>query len=91
MAFVIAIVDCSWKELLRKAVKTEAGWTFSALYAFLSLGSEYELLDVRISSDGNTEWSTVELEQPTEHCVIFRKLHVLFRASTREEPINLAY
>ena len=57
MAFVIAIADCSRKELLRKAVKTEAGWT-SALYAFLSLGSEYELLDVQISSDGNTEWTT---------------------------------
>ena len=43
--------------------------------------AEYELLDVRISSDDNTEWTTdtVELEQPTELYVIFRKVHVLFR------------
>ena len=84
-------VDCSRKELLRKAVKTEAGWTFSALYAFLSLGSENELLDVWISSD---EWTTVELKQPTELCVIFRKFHVLFRvvrASTHEEAHQNAF
>ena len=74
MAFVIAIVDCS-----RKKSCENGSWVdFSALYAFLSLGSEYELLDVWISSDGNTEWTTVELEQPTELCVIFRKLHILF-------------
>ena len=45
---------------------------------------DYEVIDIKISSDGKTEWVSVELQQPTKLCTIFHKNHVLFRVAGSE-------
>ena len=80
MFYVVAIASCHGIELQRKAART-AEWTLADLYSSLSISDEYEVIDIKISSDGKTEWVSVELLQPTELCVIFQKNHVLFRVA----------
>ena len=84
MAFVV--VSCQSRELLRTVVRTEPEWTFGDLYAYTSRRQStsersevFSLVDVKISSDGKTDWATVELQQPVEVCSIFQKQYVLFR------------
>ena len=81
MFYVVAIVSCHGIELQRKAARTEPEWTFADLYSSLSISDEYEVINIKISSDGKTEWVSVELLQHTELCVIFQKNHVLFRVA----------
>ena len=75
-AFVVAIVTCLGQELLRTVVRTEPEWTFGDLYAYTSRhqntseGEVFSLVDVKISSDGKTDWATVELQQPVEVCTV---------------------
>ena len=66
-------------ELQRRAARTEPEWIFADLYSSLLISDEYQVIDIKISSDGKTEWVFVELIQPTELCTIFQKNHVLFR------------
>ena len=73
------IVSSHGVELQRRAARTGPEWTFADLYSCLSISDEYYILDIKISSDGKTEWVSVELLQPTELCTIFQKNHVLFR------------
>ena len=57
MFYVVAIMSCHGIELQRKAARTEPEWTFADLYSSLSISDEYEVIDIKISSDGKTEWS----------------------------------
>ena len=66
-------------ELQRRAVRTEPEWIFTDLYSSLPNSDEYEVLDLKISSDVKTKWVSVKLLQPTELCTIFQTNHVLFR------------
>ena len=50
-------------------------------YLCLSISDEYQVLDIKISSDGKTEWVSVEVIQPTELCTIFLENRVLFRVA----------
>ena len=85
MAFVVAIVTCLGQELLTTVVRTEPEWTFGDFYAYTSRRQStseskvFSLVDVKISSDGKTDWAMVELQQPVEVCCIFQKQYVLFR------------
>ena len=61
---VVAIVACLGWELLRTVVRTEPQWTFGNLYAYTSRHQNtsesevFSLVDVKISSDGKTDWAT---------------------------------
>ena len=50
------------------------------LYSSLPISDEYKIIiDVKISSNGKTEWVSVEVLQATElMCAIFQKNYVLF-------------
>ena len=57
-------------------------WTwvdFGDLYAYTSQHQNtieskvFSLFDVKISSDGKTDWTMVELQQPVKVCSIFQK------------------
>ena len=61
------------------------------MYSSLSISDEYEVIDIKISSDGKMEWVSVELLQPTELCVIFQKNHVLFRVAGSRTNLNSAF
>lgn len=54
-------------ELQRRAARTEPEWTFADLYSSLSISAQYQVVDIKISSDGKTEWMSVELIQPVHH------------------------
>ena len=69
MVFIVSCHEKSCKE-------TEPEWTFTDLYSSLLISDEYKVIDIKISSDGKTEWVSVELLQPTELCVIVQKNHV---------------
>lgn len=73
MPYVVAIMSCQGVELQRRAARTEPEWTFGDLYS-LPINDEYKVLDIKISSDGKTEWVSVELLQPTELCTFFRTI-----------------
>ena len=66
MPYVVTIASSHGVELQRRAARTEPEWTFTDLYSSLSISNEYEILDIKISSDGKMEWVAVELLQPTE-------------------------
>ena len=78
MAFVVAIVTCLGWELLRTVVRTEPEWTFGDLYAYTSQHQNsieskvFSLFDVKISSDGKTDWTTVELHNLSKYVAFFR-------------------
>ena len=90
MAFVVAIVTCLGRELLRTVVRTKPEWTYGSLYAYTSRcqntseSEVFSLVNVQISSDDKTDWATVELQQPVEVCSIFQKQYILFRAVFRQ-------
>ena len=78
MAFVVAIVTCLVWELLRTVVRTEPEWTLVICMLYFSHQNTIEskvfsLFDVKISSDGKTDWTMVELQQPVKVCSIFQK------------------
>jgi len=64
MPYVVAIAPSHGVELQRRAARTEPEWTFTNLYSSLSISNKFVVLDVKISSDGKTEWVAVELLQP---------------------------
>ena len=66
MSYVVSIVSCHGIELQRKAARTEPEWTFTNLYSSLSISDEYDVIDIKSSSNGKMEWVSVELLQPTE-------------------------
>ena len=66
MPYVVTIASSHGVELQRRAARTEPEWTFTDLYSSLSISNEYEILDIKISSDGKMEWVAVKLLQPTE-------------------------
>ena len=51
------------------------------MYFFISISDKYNVIDIKISSDGKMELVSVELLQPTELCIFFQKNHVLFRVA----------
>ena len=55
MPYVVAIVSCQEKELQRRAARTEPEWTFGDLHSSLPINDDYEVLCIKISSDGKTE------------------------------------
>ena len=59
MAFVVAMVTCLGRELLRTVVRTEPEWTF--WYQNTSESEVFSLVDVKISSDGKTDWANVNI------------------------------
>ena len=61
MPYIVAIVCSCGVELQRRAARTEPEWTFADLYLSLSISDEYQVLDIKISSNGKTEWVSVEV------------------------------
>ena len=67
-------------KLQRRAARTEPEWTFTDLYSSLSISDEYQVLDIKICSDGKTDWVSIELLQPTELCTYFSEESCLFQS-----------
>ena len=85
MAFVVAIVTCLGREILKKVVRTESEWTFGDSYVYTSRHQNtsenevFSLGDVKISSYGKTDWAMVELQQPVKYptCAkMFEAVHI---------------
>ena len=68
--YVVAIMSSHGVELQRRAARTEPEWTFADLYSSLLISDEYQVLDIKICSNGKTEWVSVELLQPTKLCTM---------------------
>ena len=80
MPYVVPIVSSHGVELQRRAARTEPEWSFADLYSSLSISNEYQVLDIKIRSDGKTEWVSVELLQPTELYTYFSEESCLFQS-----------
>ena len=85
MAFVVAIVTCLGREILKTVVRTESEWTFGDSYVYTSRRQNtsenevFSLGDVKISSYGKTDWAMVELQQPVKYptCAkMFEAVHI---------------
>ena len=82
---VVAIMSCHGVELQRRAARTEPEWTFANLYSSLLISDEYQVLDIKIRSDGKTECGCLLNCYNLPSCApIFQKNHVFFRVARDE-------